>query len=428
MKSRRTPASRSLRLVSLSATAALLLTSCGHNSAISAGAGDFSGSGGIIPLIRQGSSFYPNWIRLPLKAPYGSGGITLGPDGRIWTTTINSITRVDYWRTMQVFGAYGQSEPAIAAGPDGNIWFTEFSSGAIGRVNPTTGKLDSFPDPSGGQPINLIAGPDGNMWFTERDSPGKIIGRISMSGVIKEFSATAGNPDALAAGPDGDVYFSDGADVGRITSSGQITEQPLAYSSVSYATGPDGNVYLISYNGAYQLSRISTGFKIDTYAWPSGGVEPGPMCAGPDGNMWILGTLNNHVVFTMFDVSTQTFLSSKITSPITKNFPLGGVVTGLDGNLWWVSTNRLDVYVYHLISASPSQLTFSAPGQQQTVSASETNFSGTLTAWSSNTRVATVMPGGGTNNFVVTSVAAGSAYIWINDGHHNTLGVKAVVQ
>jgi len=128
---------------------------------------------------------------MPDNAPYGSGGITVGPDGRIWTTTNNSITRVDYWRTMQSFGALGQSEPAIAAGPDGNLWFTEFSAGAIGRLNPATGKVDSFPDPSGGQPINIIAGPDGNMWFTERSSPGNIIGRISMSGVIKEFSAKA---------------------------------------------------------------------------------------------------------------------------------------------------------------------------------------------------------------------------------------------
>jgi streptogramin lyase len=415
------------RLLSIT-VATLLLAGCGHGSAIGAGPGAFSGSGDIIPMLRQHSSSHPNWVRMPDNAMiYGGGGMTVGPDGRIWTTTDSSITRVDYWRTMQAFSASGQSEPAIATGPDGNLWFTEFSVGAIGRLNPTTGKLDSFPDPSGGQPINLIAGPDGDMWFTERDSPGNIIGRISTLGVIKEFSATAGTPDALAAGPDGDVYFSDGRDVGRITPSGQITEQALAFDSASYATGPDGNVYLIDYNGQLQLSRITTGFKIDTYAWPSGGVEPGPMCAGPDGNMWILGTLNNHDVFTLFDVNSQQFLSQSITSPIDNNFLLGGLVTGLDGNIWWTSNTTINVYVYHLISASPDPLTFTAPGQQQTMTASETNFSGTLTATSSNTSIVTVMPGGGPNSFVITSVAPGGAFIRIFDGHHNNLGVKAVV-
>jgi streptogramin lyase len=424
-----TPKSSSYGIFRLaSATiATLLLNGCGHGSAISEGPGASSGSGGIIPMVRQHESFHPNWIRIPNNSIiYGAGGITVGPDGRIWTTTESSITRVDYWRTMTAFSAPGPSEPAIATGPDGNLWFAEFSAGAIGRFNPTTGKVDNFPDPSGGQPTNLIAGPDGNMWFTERDSPGNIIGRISMSGVIKEFSATVATPGELAAGPDGDVYFSDGGDVGRITSSGQITEQALAFDSASYATGPDGNVYLIDYNGQLQLTRISSGFKIDTYAWP-GSVEPALMCAGPDGNMWILGTLNNHDVFTLFDVKSQQFLSQTITSPIDNNFLLGGVVTGLDGNLWWASKNTLNVYVYHLISTTPDSLTFTAPGQQQTMTASETNFSGTLTATSSNTSIVTVMPGG-PNSFVVTSVAPGGAIIRIFDGHHNNLGVKAVVQ
>jgi len=46
------------------------------------------------------------------------------------------------------------------------------------------GTVTEFPVP-GGEPSVITAGPDGNLWFTERD--GNQIGRITTSGAISEF-------------------------------------------------------------------------------------------------------------------------------------------------------------------------------------------------------------------------------------------------
>jgi streptogramin lyase len=416
--------------------AALSVSACGHADTTVANIGSHSGSGGVLPTIRQGKSdFYPTWIRLVTNTWYGSG-ITLGPDHDIWVSTGNSITRIDYWRTMRSFPlgqAFGSN--SLATGPDGNIWFTDFGGSNVGRLNPATGKVDVFHTPSGGQPLYLCAGHDGNMWFTEPDSSGNVIARITMSGVITEFSASA-TPAELAAGPDGDVYFGmtgagGGVNVGRIDPSGQISYQPVGGDTFEFSTGPEGNVYFIDYhfsNNQTELSTITSGFNITRYAWPSTEGVPGPVAAGPDGNVWIGAQLNKQVVLTIFDVHSKQFLPQHPSSPGTKYSIVGDMVTGRDGNIWWTDKYQTDVYVYHSITASPDPMTFSAPGQQQTLTASETNFSGTLTAQSSNTGVVTVQNGGTKNTFTVTSVAPGDTLIRIYDGNFNNLGVHVVVQ
>ena len=421
-------------LLIAASSAALLVSACGHNVATNATSGS-PGNGGVIPLIRQGhSDFYPTWIRLPTTGTGYGSGITLGADGTVWVANGNNLTRINYWRQMQTFALGNTGAGDIATGPDGNIWYADFSAHAVGRLNPTTGKVDLFPTPSGGQPLYLIRGPDGNMWFTEPQSAGKFIGRITMAGVITEFAATIASPAELAAGPDGDIYFGEygggsGDIVGRITPAGKITERSISGigSTFTFATGPDGNVYFIDDAG---FAAIMSGFQVVQYAFPSSGGLPGPVAGGPDGNVWVAGTSNDnkHVILSIFDVHSKQWLSFSPTSPSKQYKAVGEMITGRDGNLWWTDLNQTDVYVYHAITASPDPLLFSAPGQQQTLTASETNFSGTLTAVSSNPGIVTVKNGNAPNTFTATSVAPGDTFITIYDGHFNSLGVHVVVQ
>jgi virginiamycin B lyase len=77
------------------------------------------------------------------------------------------------------------------------------------------------------EPYDLAAGPDGAMWFTESQNSNSYyraakIGRISMSGTIKERSKNLDPqsfPTDVAAGPDGRMWFVETlADkMGRIT-------------------------------------------------------------------------------------------------------------------------------------------------------------------------------------------------------------------
>jgi len=53
-------------------------------------------------------------------------------------------------------------------------------------------------------------GPDGNIWFTERS--GNKIGRITTSGVVTEYSSgmsSTTKPIGITTGPDGNLWFAE---------------------------------------------------------------------------------------------------------------------------------------------------------------------------------------------------------------------------
>lgn len=160
----------------------------------------------------------------PQAFPYG---IARGSDGNLWFTEqfVNRIGRITPGGVVTEFsaGISNPSQPAeIAAGPDGNLWFTEPGGNRIGRITPggavtefSSGLTTGAPDPFNGQPsranpLGIAVGPDGNMWFTEFGT--NRVGRITMSGVITEFSAGItglAQPTGITAGPDGSVWFTE---------------------------------------------------------------------------------------------------------------------------------------------------------------------------------------------------------------------------
>src|SRR5438093_387131 len=90
----------------------------------------------------------------------------------------------------------------------------------------TAGTITEFPVPTAGSfSLSITLGPDGKIWFTE--AVGGKIGRITTSGAVTEF-ADGGDPLGITAGPDGNLWFTVGLDnsIGRITPSGSFTEYP----------------------------------------------------------------------------------------------------------------------------------------------------------------------------------------------------------
>jgi hypothetical protein len=108
---------------------------------------------------------------------------------------------------------------AIATGPDGALWFTAVSLinnllssiNRISTVGTITGYLES------GSPYWISSGPDGALWFV--GSLG--IGRITTSGTITQVGAqiSPGSLGTIAAGPDGALWFTefDGNKIGRLS-------------------------------------------------------------------------------------------------------------------------------------------------------------------------------------------------------------------
>ncbi|MBZ5605034.1 MAG: IPT/TIG domain-containing protein [Acidobacteriia bacterium] len=237
-----------------------------------------------------------------------SGGIAAGPDGAMWFTEspLNSPASNGGWfakigriTTSGVITEYPLPDPmsiptAITAGPDGALWFIESGNGKIGRIS-TSGTITEFPLPA--SEVNygvdgITSGPDGNLWFTQGYAANKIL-RMTTSGVFTIYTVatfvSAGSL-ALTAGPDGALWFTDQASkIGRITTSGTITEYalPANDSPFAIAAGPDGALWFTDSLG--QIERITTsGTVTSQVATPTNtaGGFLGYIAAGPDGAMW----------------------------------------------------------------------------------------------------------------------------------------------
>ncbi len=182
---------------------------------------------------------------------------------------------------MTVFDDLIAEPRALATGPDGNVWFTAKdkrpgeSGDAVGRITPK-GEVAVTDDGLTGETLGIAAGPDGALWFTEPKA--KRIGRVTTTGKLSEFPVT-GEPTGIAAGPDGALWFTDakGA-VGRITTDGTVTAFPGAGAQPRDITaGPDGALW---YTLDHGVGRITTAGAITTVDLP--GSEPVAITAGPD--------------------------------------------------------------------------------------------------------------------------------------------------
>jgi virginiamycin B lyase len=55
----------------------------------------------------------------------------------------------------------------VAPAPDGTVWYTGQHAGNVGRLDPSTGKIEIIPLGEGSRPHGVIVGPDGGAWITD---------------------------------------------------------------------------------------------------------------------------------------------------------------------------------------------------------------------------------------------------------------------
>jgi virginiamycin B lyase len=103
-----------------------------------------------------------------------------------------------------VFGRRSAALPAV-------------SRGSKGTSAPSSRRLP-YALPPESSPGAITAGPDGNLWFT--NLPTNKIGRITTSGTITEFPLPASStPLGITAGPDSKLWFTNATSskIGKIT-------------------------------------------------------------------------------------------------------------------------------------------------------------------------------------------------------------------
>ena len=230
----------------------------------------------------------------PLGSPFPYG-ITAGPDGNLWFTTLGSVLgQISTGGVINQFNTFiDLGGKSIATGSDGNLWMTEIGD-RIARIT-TTGVVTEFPLPTTGTLLQkIVAGSDGSLWFTELGA--NQIGRITTAGMVAEFPIPTArcSPLGIAAGPDGNLWFTESiADkIGRITTAGVISEYalPTVNSEPAFiAAGADGNLWFTELSGN-KIGRITTAGIITEFAIPTPNALPLDIASGPDGNLWFIGS------------------------------------------------------------------------------------------------------------------------------------------
>ena len=372
----------------------------------------------------------------------------------------------------------------ITAGPDGNVWFSDNNGEALVRTQ-MTGKVKSFKllftengNTFGFQPLNPITGPDGKFYISTDNVDPKngsgMIGVLTTSGGFKIHDPPSndnlGN-NGLAVGPDGNVWFAEKGHIAKITTGGAITE--FAYPSglidntqAGVVTGPDHKVWFTEFFthmvanidpttdaitefdvsgvgcsgpeglavgndgdlyfncSATSIAKITTSGVVTVINNPYGAAgTPQDMVTGPNGHIWF--NTNGNVI-AEYNEGNGT-LTGHI-SPFNTNGLMIDLTSGPDGNIWSATNGgNLEVYALVTLSVSPTKLTFTGIGQQQTLTATYHGPS-SLSAISGDTAVVTVAPGGPPNTFVVTSVGVGKTKVTVEDQIGNLFTVAVTVE
>ena len=255
------------------------------------------------------------------------------------------------------------SEPVdITAGPDGALWFSE-DDFMVGRIT-LAGAVSQFPFPPSScyDASGITSGPDGNVWFTDSNCR-SMIGKVTPAGKVTEYplSNALVVPTDIVSGPDGNLWFTEGNanKIGRITTSGSITEFPTPSEPGSIVVGPD-HAFWFTEGLTHTIGRMTTaGVVTNEYPIPGSLHGPDEIAKGPDGNLWFAGYETccgfGYNLEGIGKMTTAGVVTDYIISPLPFH-AASGIAVGPDGNLWFT---ELDIGVIGRITTTGSVTEFS---------------------------------------------------------------------
>ena len=152
----------------------------------------------------------------------------------------------------------------VAAAPDGTVWYTAQSQGALGVLDPKSGKVEQVPLGKGAAPHGVIVGPDGAAWITEGGQ--NAIARFDpKSREVRLFPLPKGfenaNLNTATFDKAGTLWFTGQAGVyGHLDpASGKVDawKAPKGIGPYGITTTPSGEVWYASLAGDH-IARIDT--------------------------------------------------------------------------------------------------------------------------------------------------------------------------
>jgi virginiamycin B lyase len=192
---------------------------------------------GATPEVASAQAQTPSFESFAVPAGSGPHDVAPSPDGTVWYTAQarGAVGRLDprSGRADWIPLGPGAAPHGVIVGPDRAAWITEGGQNAIVRVDAKTLAVTRFPLPSDRPNANLntaVFDRQGHLWFTGQNG---IYGELDpASGHMRVFDAPRGRgPYGICVTPNGGVYFASlaGSYLGRIDlASGavQIIEPP----------------------------------------------------------------------------------------------------------------------------------------------------------------------------------------------------------
>jgi hypothetical protein len=102
------------------------------------------------------------------------------------------------------------------------------------------------------------------------------------------------------------------------------------------------------------------------------------------------------------------------------------IALGSDGNVWFDdASGSVGADLFYVLTTSPASIVLKGPAKAQKLLAGEPGYTGSFTAISADTSVATVSANG--KGFTVEAVGAGSTSINVSDSMGNAVNVPVTV-
>jgi virginiamycin B lyase len=181
----------------------------------------------------------------------------------------------------------------VAAAPDGTVWYTAQRQGALGILDPKSGKVEQVSLGKGAAPHGVIVGPDGAAWITEGGQ--NAIARFDpKTKAVKLFPLPKGferaNLNTATFDRNGALWFTGQAGVyGRVDANGTVEawKAPKGYGPYDITATPSGEIWYASLAGDH-IARVDTATGAATVVDPPNpGVGPRRIWSDSRGILWV---------------------------------------------------------------------------------------------------------------------------------------------
>lgn len=262
------------------------------------------------------------------------------PDGTVWYTAqgLGALGLLDpaTGKTVHIPLGEGSRPHGVIVGPDGAPWITDGGLNAIVTVDPRTHKVTTYPLPAyvGYGNLNTPAfGGDGRLWFTGQSG---IYGSLDIStGNVTVYDAPRKRgPYGICATPNGDIYYVSlaGSYLGKVdlaTGAVEVIDPPtLNQGARRVWSDSNGNLWISQWK-ARQVARYTPSTKRwDEWIMPAKNSKPYSIYVDDQDIVWLSDFESNS--FVRFDPATETFT----TYPLPSKRAAVRQMLGRPGELW----------------------------------------------------------------------------------------------